>query len=396
MDIQSYLLKADEEEILQTWYACGQVVVNKDTKYYSKGSIVRVDASDGDWLSSAPLHNTILYVAANYAVDNKNKFQIDWSVMGVDDINGIYTALEGVTVPYFVVLGAKWNSGLMPEKDFIPYSSENISIDSGDILISDDELETILTVIGFPFVMFNEAELAKNEILKYCIKPAMQRYFTFRPIIEEVPGNMVARGVEFLVPFPKDAYACIPYYSTPGGGRGGVSTGSPFAFYNEQVTMGGTGLGGGRFGKGIKYHGKQVPGYVGLGWQNGMLDQLAVNQGYMNFFRREKYTRKKIDGKLYAYGFSTIGGNLNFKWLKESKDWDDIKYEDLEPIARPMARIEVLRNFGLLRSFVKTDIAGQLDPTILLNMAETLETKVTSIINSVGLTGQLAIMRGGG
>ena len=70
--------------------------------------------------------------------------------------------------------------------------------------------------------------------------------------------------------------------------------------------------------------------------------------------------------------------------------------DDLEPIARPMARSEVLKNFTILRSLVKTDIAGQLDPLILKEMRTEIETDLKPIINSIGLTGQLAITRGGG
>jgi len=399
-DAHTYLMQCDENELFQTWWSMGQVTVNKDTKFYAKDSVVRVDASDGDWLSKSPLHNNFIYVAHNYVVDNVSRFPIDWSIMQIDDITGQYTAIEGIMVPFFVVLPAKWRANFMPDKNFIPFNNHQITIDNGCINIDDDELETILTAIGFPFVTFADNELAKNEIIKYCIKPAMQRYFTFRPIIEEQSGIQVSRGAEFMVPYPIDAYACVPYYTVPGSGAGfGGNSGSPFAFYNEQMMMGGMhagGIGGGRFGRGVRYRGKQVPGFVGLEWRNTVVDALAANQGFLNFFRREKCSRKKIDGKLYAYGFSTIGGNLNFKWLKASRNWDDIKFEDLETIARPMARVEVLNNFAMIRSLVKQDIAGQLDPTVLQNRADKLEEQVQGIIKSIGITGQLAIMRGGG
>jgi len=399
VDAHSYLRQCDPEEILQTWWSMGQVTVNKHTKFYAKDSVVRIDASDGDWLSAAPLHNRIIYVAHSYVVDNQFKMPLDWSVMQIDDVRGEYTALEGVMVPYFVVLPSKWHGGFMPNNDFIPYSNESITVDNGCINIDDDELLTILTAIGFPFVLFTETELAKNEIIKYCIRPAMQRYFTFRPIIEEQPGYQITKGAEFMVPFPQDAYACVPYYTVPGGaGAGANGNQSPFAFYNEQMLYGGMGgMGyGGRFGRGVRYIGKQVPGYVGLDTKQTIPLQMAANQGFLNFFRREKYSRKKIDGKLFCYGFSTIGGNLNFKWLKESRNWDDIRYEDLETIARPMARIEVLNNFSLLRSLVKTDIAGQLDATVLANRAEKLQSALDPILKSIGLVGILATQRGGG
>jgi hypothetical protein len=396
MDEHSYLSQVPEE-VQPTWHAMGEIKVNKNTKFYAEHSIVLVDCSDGDGLSSAPLHNRFLYVVNSYIVDNKVRFDIDWATMSPDDVTGMHVATEGIMLPFFLIVGPKYDVSMVYDKNFIPYSNQNITIDNGCINISDDELNTILTSIGFPFVTFSDIELAKNEIIKYCIKPAMQRYFTYRPILIEQPGWPVAKGSEFMVEFPRDAYACIPYYTVPGGTSGNGPGQSPFAFYNEQMLYGGLGgMGyGGRFGRGVHYHGKQVPGYVGLDWRNTMLDAMQANQGFLNFFRREKYSRKKIGDKLFAYGFSTIGGNLNFKWLCSSNNWDDVKFEDLENLARPMARIEVLNNIGMLRSLIKQDIAGKLDESVLTTKADKLDEQVRKITDSIGITGLYSTMRGG-
>jgi hypothetical protein len=397
MDEHSYLSQCTPDEVQQTWYALGQVTCNSNTKAYTKSNIYRIDCSDGSGLSKAPLHNRFIYCVNNYIVDGKTKLPIDWKTMNVDDVTGTHIAVEGIMLPFWVLLPGKYDATFMYNNDFIPYSNNQITTDDGCINIDDDELTTILTAIGFPFVVFDDIELAKNEIIKYCIKPAMQRYFSFRPIVVEEPGWLVAKGSEFLVPFPRDAYACIPYYTVPGGTSGNGPGQSPFAFYNEQMLYGGLGgMGyGGRFGRGVHYHGKQVPGYVGLDWRNTMIDAMTANQAFLNYFRREKYSRKKIDGKLYAYGFSTIGGNLNFKWLCSSNDWSDIKFEDLENMARPMARVEVLNNFAMIRSLIKQDIAGQLDPTVLSTRADKLDEQVRKITDSIGISGIFATMRGG-
>jgi hypothetical protein len=376
----------------------GEIVVTNSTKFYAEHSIVKVDCSNGTGRSKSPLHNRFIYVATSYMVNNRDKFDIQWDSLNVDDVDGLHVAVEGIMLAYFAVLPGKYDGTLIYNNDFIPFDNDLITVDNGDVQIADDELNTILTTIGFPFVNFTDIELAKNEIIKYCVKPALQRYYTFRPIVEEQAGWQVAKGNEFMVPFPKDAYACVPYYTVPGGASGGSNGQSPFAFYNEQMLYGGLGgMGyGGRFGRGVHYHGKQVPGFVGLDWRNGMLNTMAANQGFLNFFRREKYSRKKIDGKLYAYGFSTIGGNLNFKWLKASNDWDDVKFEDLEILARPMARVEVLYNIGMLRSLVKQDIAGKLDESVLMTRADKIDEQIRKITDSIGITGQFALGRGGG
>ena len=403
MDEFRYLLDSSEEEILNTWYALGELTVNKNTKIYTKGSVVRVDASEGDGLSKAPLHNKIIYIQEDYRVDNKTKFIIHWDELSIDDVTGIHAAVQGIQLPYFGVLPAKWTGSFVKDNNFIPYSNiEDNHATSlkavGGINISDDELETILTVIGFPFANFDDVEFSKEQIIKYMIRPAMQRYFTYRPIIKEEGYGSVGVGSEFLVEFPDNAYGCIPYYCVPGGmGKAGVSPMSPFAFFGERnMAMGQVGTVSNRYGAGLRYRNKMVPGYVGIDSNINMLDGLLASQGMLNVFRREKYSKVKIDGKLYARGFTTIGGNLNIKWLCWSNNWDDIDMDDLEPIARPMARSEVLKDFGMLRSLVKTDLAGQLDPSALKELRNEIEENLKPIITSIGLTGMYSVMRGGG
>lgn len=398
MDEFEYLKNSDEETILNTWTALGEITVTKNTKVYTRGSVIRIDASlDGSQLSKSPLHNKILYVLEDYRVDGKTRGLVDWSQLSPDSVNGMRVAVQGIQLPYFGILNAKWSSMFVPDQNFIPYKDDSklSSNFNGGIVISDDELETILTVIGFPFASFDDVEFSKEQIIKYMIKPAMQRFFTFRPIVKEEGYGNVAIGHEFLMEFPENAFGCIPYYCVPGGGMLSGPTGGPFAHYNEVMTYGG-GVASSRYGRGLKYPGKMVPGFVGLDYNSTMLDQMLANQGMLNVFRREKVSKVKIDGRMFAKGFTTVGGLLNIKWLCWSNNWDDIEFSDLETIARPMARSEVLRNFGLLRSLCKTDIGGQLDPTALKELRNEIEEQLKPIINSIGITGSMALLRGGG
>lgn len=405
MDEFKYLLQSSEEEILNTWNALGQITVDKNTKIYNRGSVVRVDASlDGTRVSGAPLHNKIVYIQEDYRVDNKTKFPIKWDELTADDVEGIHAAIQGIQLPYFGILPAKWNGGFLPDNNFIPYTSIEEGYLTkvaayGGINISDDELETILTIIGFPFANFEDIEYSKEQIVKYMIRPAMQRYYTFRPIIREEGYGNIAQGNAFDIEFPENAYGCVPYYCVPGGATGGGGQSmNPFSFFGErQMAMGRMGTVSNRYGGGLRYRNKMVPGFVGTAdSQTNMIDGLMAQQGMLNVFRREHYSKVKENGKLYARGYSTIGGNLNIKWLCWSPNWDDIDFDDLEPIARPMARSEVLRNFNILRSLCKTDVAGQLDPAILKETRTEIETDLKPILNSIGITGQLSVQRGSG
>jgi hypothetical protein len=397
-----YLLQSEEDsydpkllysqEILDTWASMGSITVNKKTALYNKGTLMRID-------STGPLKDRMVYVLETYQVGGPRKF-IDWSTVTQDNVDGTYAAQDGVTLPYFMTLKSKWMSDFKESNSFIPFANEDVSVENGGVNISDDELEIILADIGFPFVTFQDVEYSKAEIERVCIKPALQRFFTFFPIVDEQPGTSytnLAAGGEFLIEMPEGAYACVPYYTVPGGSSGMVGgRGTAFTFYGEQLMTGARGFGWGGMGKGVRYTGKQNPGFVGLDQRAAWLDKLAEQQGFLNYFRREKYKRKKIDGKLYAYGFSTIGGNLNFKWLKASNDWDDVPFELLETVARPMAKSAILLQFGMLRQLVKSDIAGQLDATVLTNQRKEYEDALKPILTSAGVYGSLAIGRGGG
>jgi hypothetical protein len=396
-----YLLQVEEDsydpkrlysqEILDTWTSMGGVVVNKRTAIYNKDSLVRISCK-------GPLNDRLVYMLETYQVDRKSRGFIDWDLVTADNLDGMYAAQDGVTLPYFMTLKTKWMSDYHEVADFIPFENDTTVVNNGNVIIDDDELEIILADIGFPFVSFSDVEYSKAEIERVCIKPAMQRFFTFFPIIDEQNEFTmgVGKGQSFLVEFPKDAYACIPYYAVPGGMTASPVNGNPFTYYNEQLMNGTMGFGNGGMGKGVRYTGKMNPGFTGMEQRSAWMDKLAVQQGYLNYFRREKYSRKKIDGKLYAYGFSTIGGTLNFKWLKASSDWGEIPFELLEPVARPMAKSAVLQQFGMLRQLVKSDIAGQLDATVLTNQRKEYEEAIKPIINSVGVSSSLSLLRGGG
>ena len=180
MDEFEYLRRSDEKEILETWAALGCITVTSQTKVYTRGTVVRVDAAGA-------LHDMIIYICEDYRVDGVSHFPIMWDQLAVDDVTGIHAAVQGIQLPYFGLLPARWSAGFVPDQKFIPYRNGTVSAQTaaavGDINISDDELETILTVIGFPFATFEDVEYSKAQIVKYMIRPALQRYYTFRPII---------------------------------------------------------------------------------------------------------------------------------------------------------------------------------------------------------------------
>jgi len=411
MDKLSYLLRlADQdasektERVLDTWSALGELKVSKRTKYYQAGTLVRVDCSpagDGGQ-SKSPLHNAILYVQENYQVDGRDKFEIDWAAMKPDDIDGMLVSVEGVSLPYFVIMpGIKWNGSFVPDAKFVPFLTDEGSTVEAVVNIDDNELMLCLSDLGMPFLTFRELEYNRNEIVNVCVKPAMDRYFTFMPIIRE-QGNFgqYTSGAPFKIEMPKDAYSAVPYYCSGIGGGVGGNAGSPFSYFQEQMLWGagaGYGMGSSRFGKGISYFNKQQPGFTGVvGRWASRMDNNAIAQALKNYMRMEKFHIIKENGKRFVTGFSTIGGQLNILWLCTSRDWDDVKFEHLTDIARPLVKIEALRAINFLRKLVKGDIPGAIEADSFLARADKLEEQVNKLIGSITTGYSLALMRSGG
>ena len=403
MDKTQYLLnlaKTSPEKVRDTWIALGSLKVNSNTKLYIPETLFKVEADD-----SSALNGAIVYCLSKYQVDGKNFPTIDWSSVDKDGIEGDLIVNSGIMTPFFkVILLSKDipSEQIKPiDTNIIPFSDESDS-DSYDVNISDKELIIILNEVGIPFLRFDEIEYSKKELIDYCIKPALDKFYTFFPIIKEQAIGTYSSGAAFKIEFPETAYSGIPYYTmaSAGGGGNGASYGmGAFSLFREQLLYG-TGTtfgqtGGYGFGHGITYS-KPVPGFTGRygGMASTMLDPLAVSQGYSNYFRREKFHKVKENGKWYMTGFSTIGGYLNVKWLCSSNDWDDVPFSLLSDV-RDLCKAYVMRSLSSLRSLVKSDIPGNIDYSSMASRANDLEKEVIDRFKASITNQNLSLMRGG-
>jgi hypothetical protein len=336
--------------------------------------------------------------------------EIDWSSIKIDDIGRLMTVIAGVQMKHFEVL----LTYTQLQKVDAPVIGINVNPDYKDrdnsfrlpaetdakIRIPDDELSVIMLETGVPFLDIRELEYGKREIIDLCIYPAVQEYFKYFPIIKEDVYGSVGQGSDFKIRFPEMAYHAVPYYtmgSSPNGGGIGAG-GTAFAFMSEQFMSGSSyGQSGGRFGRGIAYYGKPVPGWTGM--QNdtriARLRQMEAAQGFTNYFRRERYKKiKEVDGNYYATGFSTVGGVLNVKWLCWSRDWDDIEFNRLQEV-RDICTARILQSLGMLRNLISVEVA-KIDFTSYTSRAKELRDPVIEFWKGSAGNMALAVERGGG
>lgn len=402
MDKTEYLLnlaKTSPEKVRDTWISLGSLKVSTNTKLYIPETLFKVEAS-----KESVLNGALVYCLSKYQVDNKTFPKIEWDSVDKDGIEGDLIVNSGIMTPFFKVI--LLGKDIPSEKDkpintdLIPFESPS-DIEDYAIDIDDDNLTIILNEVGVPFLRIDELEYGKRELINYCIKPALDRYYTFFPIIKEQAIGTYSSGTPFKIEMPENAYSGIPYYTMAGGGAGGSASYGmgAFSLFREQLLYG-TGTtfghtGGYGFGHGITYS-KPVPGYTGRygGAASNILDPLAVSQGYSNYWRREKFHKVKENGKWYITGFSTIGGYLNIKWLCSSKHWDDIPFV-LQSDVRDLCKAYVMRSLSSLRSLVKSDVAGAIDYSSMASRANDLEKEIVDKFKSSVTNQSLAIMRGG-
>lgn len=425
-------LKKDPKQVYYTWKSLGGMVVTNNTKMYVKDNLFRVT-------EPGPMEGAYVFCIYEYVVNTSKGFDpLDWSSLDVDDVNGLCYFYQGVESPNFRVIltpeeaskikfnnprpsiGSDAGSDMdsdsgsdsgsssdyyddeVPE-DFMPFapSPADEAASSTDIIISDNEYQIIMSELGLPFLTEDEMVYNKDTIVRMCIRPALDRYYSMFPlVIDEAVGSM-GTGKEWKVEyhlFEKNKTA-IPYkadaYMTLGSGTSSSSSYSTaFNFMRtEMMGMGAMGSGGGfAWGNGLRYR-KSVPGYVGLENSDAAMMSMATRQGYINAFRRE-YSRDIIENnKKYVQGYTSVGGFLNIHWLCMDLDYSHIPAWDV-PMVRKLCTAYALRNVGSLLSMVKDDQNIPFNTDNFLTRSKELEDEVINYWQESSLAQSLAISRG--
>lgn len=352
------------------------------------------EVDPNDLIEPGPLVGSLVYVVADYHHSNINPL-INWESMKYNDLDEtIISTVAGVVSPHFKLLLTSEQMASLDDipidESFVPFKNNARTIDS-QFLIDDYELELILGELGVPFIRVDELEYTRDILVNNCVLPAVQLYYTFFPIIKEEAHGAVGPNQEFKVPYIKDAYSAVAYF-TQGTGASMNNVGA-FGFYAQNAISGGQYTG--KFGNGLRYN-KQVPGFAGLQYMDSYLMNRAAQQGYLNYHRREKILQRYVDeeGKVWAKGFSTIGGCVNIKWLCWNKDWNNIRFIDLNNV-RKMATSFALRNIGMLRSQVKSDAPNNIDFSLFNQRADSLYDAVYKEWSTSSTNLNLATVRGG-
>ena len=387
--LKSYKDSNHSEYIRDTWLALGGASIVATTRTYIKDMVYRVDlaTSSGDILPNAIFHGALIICEASLY----NSDPLSWSTADIEDEEqGFITFINGVISPHFrLLLTADELDAITiaPNPAFVPYSETNTS----SIIIPDDELEKILFEVGVPFVLLEELEFSRNKICDNAIKPAMQEYFKYFPIIRrELKYNSISQaGQTFKIPLPINAYGAVRAYINQGTtNESGAAAGNPLHFFASEIAWWGGGSNSSswspRMGAG------RSPGFANLQGFNTMALDRAARQGILNYATRcEVHIEREGDQK-YLVGYANRVGTLEIHWALASNDWSDIEYSRQSEL-RQLCTARVLRGLGMLRGQVKSDSPGSINFDMFINRAKELEDKVLEFWNNIP---KVAIVRG--
>ena len=352
-DIFSYLKEADEnndlEELYFTWKALGELSATNETKAYRSGGIYLVNEPE------SKLDKTLFLFYDDYFSS------IDWNSASILDFNGTTILKDGVNSTYLKNISTiQFTEEVVQQidlekfKDFILFNKYKKE-ESDIIIIDDEQYGLILQPLGYPFVMENELEYQKKDILTHAIKPTLRAYFKHFPIIQEEvrPANI---GSRFSIKFPEGAHGAV-MWTTNGMSIGGSSNMmTAFGYIATEGQYASMAMRNSRLGKTIRYN-KSIPGYTGMSIVERLentMGNMVTNATLNNIFKREKFTKiHKPDG-LYAEGYTIGGGTLNIRWLKGSNRWDDIDEGEYEEVLQ-LARANTVLFFTSVRSQIKPD-----------------------------------------
>lgn len=367
-------------EIRDTWNALGAFEVDSNTKSFIKDTIVKIKTPEME--VPRGLQGALLYIRENYIV----KEGIDWASLEKNELTKHIVNSDNITSPVFYVLldfQENFNITQPINEDYEPFEFETkrkgFAPTTSEVIISDEELYVILNEVGVPFLDFNELEYSKETLCNLCIKPALQRYYREFPIIERVTMGTYGPGQLIDFPLPPNCTGIKRAQFQQGGGSdmvGGMN--GVFAFANLQYTMSGS-SGGGKFGRGIRYNNKQVPGYTGAYNMDSRVSSYMgrqTQQAITNLYKRQRLnTYIDENGEKRAKGYSSIGGSLDVEFKYWDNNWDNIEFDELEYV-RMLATAKVMRSLVSIRTLIQTGVEGSIDFSGYNSRADKLEETV--------------------
>lgn len=359
------LLALDNTEKRDAWATFGSITLAETIRNIAKFTLFVLD-SPGNPLDQYTLFTT------NTIKESEN---ISWDKLSLNNAtDGTIIDTSSVISPYIYAIQNPTDRNTVADPVDIAY---NPFSNLYSISISDEELNKIMIDVGFPFATWDDLEFTKEQILQLAIKPSMDEYFKWMPKIRTESYSLT--NSRFDIPMPSYAYKAQRAWITPG--YPGSSIGNPIMYYFDEVLLAINARGS--FMQPQNNFMAQQKWVDTFGYNTYLLDR-AVRQGIANHSSRVRIRlqHNSTDNSMHLTGFSSKLGLLHVEWAQTSTLWEDIPFNRQSEV-RDLARAYVMRALGMLRSQVRNEAIGTINPEIFLNRATELETKVIGVWQSV-------------
>ena len=352
------LLLMDNRRRRDSWAVYGGVVLPNTQTEYAKDMMFQLSGSGTIW------DGALFYIKDELHLDTP----INWSEYTFNDQSKatIKNALNIIHPSIFCFLTAAQFTAIPEPIDlsFIAFAS----LDPVDI--EDDDLNMICLEAGVPFITLEELEFKRDDILNLMVKPALEEYYKWYPIL--VVEQFPAPKFNIDVPMPIWAKNVQRAYINPGYPITGNHQ-NPITRYFDEVVLAASSRG--TFSSpSINYRRRQP--FTDIQGYSTFLLEKAVRQGAVNHG-----SRKRIRVELHnrrVTGYSNIQGLLEIEWGTLSYKWNDIPFNRVREV-RELASAKVLRALGSLRSQLNTDLPGTINYESFLTRADALEEKIMTL-----------------
>jgi len=227
---------------------------------------------------------------------------------------------------------------------------------AGPVTVDDDILDEVKSVLGHPII--DKVTLCNDDIIKYCIKPALRRYFVKFPV--RFQEQYLING-ELEIDWPGPNVFGITYCNvTDKEGEGGSN--SSFWQLVKFQKMGAGRYRGGSYGTGYNFNFSRQASELQI-----LANNTRQNRGTFRFYVNEK------DRKLEA--FSEYNSKLVVEWATITYDFADVKLSKQDDVIE-LAQAALMWNLANQAGLVNTNEEITIDSDTLNTKAEDLKTKI--------------------
>jgi hypothetical protein len=229
------------------------------------------------------------------------------------------------------------------------------------ITISDEHYTRILSYIGAPFLTLDDGfEMDANQVKEIIIKPVMEKFFTWFPIMENSEHAVSVGNFEF--PYPDEytfsvidgRYTHYVNTLTPSSAWGGNPLATRFGLESGYSRYG---IGGGR----------------DYGESASRATRQATNDALLNLYKVFRF--EPIDSERVVRGYSSMPGAVVFKWVKYSDNFNAIPFHK-RPEVIQLAGAELLIWFAALRNQTNSEFPVQFNSEAMMERGKELREEV--------------------